>query len=322
MVVKTLVAVAALFLFAGCDWRQQETLIATDENITPVQVDLADIRQRGKLVAITGFNPLSYFIYKGTPMGYDYELLKMFAEENDIELELLVVHDLDSVFHLLNNGKGDIIGYGMNITKEGRRKAAYAQPFMQVHQVLVQRKPETGPDKNGMGNTDALIRDIKGLAGKSVHVKGNSVQMDRLFRLIEEIGVEIDIVPLKGDMSADDLIRKVAEKEIDYTVADENAARLASTYFSNIDVETFVSDAEGLSWAVRRNSPELLHALNDWFTRIQKTEQYNLIYKKYFTSKRQFAKWAGSDYYFSQGRGKISEFDEIIKRHAQRIGWD
>jgi membrane-bound lytic murein transglycosylase F len=42
-------------------------------------VDLEGIRERGKLIAVTNFNSTDYFIYKGEPMGYNYELLKAFT---------------------------------------------------------------------------------------------------------------------------------------------------------------------------------------------------------------------------------------------------
>lgn len=289
-----------------------------------VTVDLEEIKQKGKLTVITGFNPLSYFIYKGNPMGYDYELLHQFANEIGVELELYVVKDFDSVYHYLNSGKGDIIAFGLTVTKDGRRKAAFTHPHMEVHQVLVQRKPDTWRTLNYDQVMDSLITHAYQLAGKTVHVRGSSPHMDRMFDLIEETGSVIDLVPVKGEVSSDELIRMVAEGEIDYTVADENVALLGSTYFPNLDVRTAVSQPHGLVWAVRKNAPNLLGALNDWLDKMRKTEDYNLIYKKYFKGKKQIAKWASSDFFSqsSNGDARLSEYDELIRRYARRIGWD
>src|SRR6478752_6764464 len=35
--------------------------------------DLERIKKRGKLVALTGYGPTSYFVYKGTPMGFEHD---------------------------------------------------------------------------------------------------------------------------------------------------------------------------------------------------------------------------------------------------------
>lgn len=310
------------FVLGGCKETESESIIDRFRDSSPrVKIDLDEIKQRGKLTVITGFNPLSYFIYKGNPMGYDYELLNMFVNELGIDLEIFVVHDFDSVFHYLNSGKGDIIALGLTVTKDGRRKAAFSHPHMEVHQVLVQRKPDTWRRLNYDQVLDSLITDTYQLAGKTVHVRWNSPHMNKMFELVEEIGSEIDLVPVKGEVSSDELIRMVAEKEIDYTIADENVALLAGTYFQNIDARTAISEPQGLAWAVRKNSPNLLAALNAWLDKTRKSEEYNLVYKKYFTSKKQLAKWAKSDI-FSLTESRLSAYDELIRRYARRIGWD
>lgn len=308
---------------SNCNQRTDDSIVDFLGDTRPsVQIDLDEIKKKGKLRVITGFNPLSYFIYKGNPMGYDYELLKMFANELDVELELYVAHDFDSVFHYLNRGMGDVIAFGLTVTKDGRRRAAFTHPYMEVHQVLVQRKPDTWHKLNYDQVLDSLITEPFQLAGKEVHVRGSSPHMDRMFELIEETGSEIDLVPVKGDVSSDELIRMVAEKQINYTIADENVALLAGTYFPNIDARTAVSEPQGLVWAVRKNSPNLLAALNDWLDATRKSEEYNIIYKKYFTSKKQIARWGRSDYFSRGDTVRLSEYDELIRRYALRIGWD
>ena len=55
-----------------------------EENKAPlVHADMDTIKARNKLIAITGYDANSYFLYKGRPMGYEYELLKKFAESLD-----------------------------------------------------------------------------------------------------------------------------------------------------------------------------------------------------------------------------------------------
>ncbi len=286
-----------------------------------VEVDLDEIVSRGKLIVITGFNPLSYFIYKGQPMGYDYELLEMFADQLGVKLELLVAHDPDSIYHMLNKGMGDVVAFGQAVTKEGAKAAAFTEPHMEVHQVLVQRKPEGWREMSGKELDNRLIREPEELAGMRVHVHARTAHFERILDLAEEIGYEIDVVPVTGDISTDDLIGMVAEGEINYTIADENVALLNSTYYPDIDVTTEISKAQGLAWAVRKNSPRLLQALDDWLNKVKRGREYNMVYKKYFKSRKNIAAWAASDY-FSEGGGKISKYDNLIRRYARDIGWD
>ena len=41
-----------------------------------LKIDLPEIRERRKIIALTDFNATNYFIYRGEPMGYQYDLLQ------------------------------------------------------------------------------------------------------------------------------------------------------------------------------------------------------------------------------------------------------
>jgi len=59
-------------------------------NIPPIEYDLDKIKERGSLIAIVDNSTTSYFIYKGQPMGYEYELLRLLAEDLGVELQLVI----------------------------------------------------------------------------------------------------------------------------------------------------------------------------------------------------------------------------------------
>jgi membrane-bound lytic murein transglycosylase F len=91
-----------------------------------VEIDLPQIKQRGKVIALTAYNANSYFIYKGEPLGFEYELLKLLADHLGIELEIVIVNNLDQIFNKLNEGVGDIIAYNLTITKKRLNKVTFS----------------------------------------------------------------------------------------------------------------------------------------------------------------------------------------------------
>ena len=58
--------------------------------------DLADVLAEGKLVAVTDYNSASYYIYKGEPMGYQFDMLRDFASFLGVKLELIAENDIQS----------------------------------------------------------------------------------------------------------------------------------------------------------------------------------------------------------------------------------
>jgi ABC-type amino acid transport substrate-binding protein len=93
-----------------------------------INVDLDRIKERKKLIALTGYSYTSYFIYKGTPMGYEYDLLKMLADDLGVELEIVIVNDMNEIFDMLNRGEGDIIADNLTITKEREELVDFTLP--------------------------------------------------------------------------------------------------------------------------------------------------------------------------------------------------
>ena len=102
---------------------------------------LAEIKERGKLIATTDYNSTSYFVYRGTPMGYQYELLKSFANYLGVKLEINVNNDLEQAFNCLYEGGCDLIASDLTITKDRSGFIEFTNPIGQTKQVLIQRKP-------------------------------------------------------------------------------------------------------------------------------------------------------------------------------------
>ncbi len=286
-----------------------------------VKVDLPAIKERGKLIAITGYSSTSYFVYRGRPMGYEYELLKRLADHLGVDLEIKLARNMDQVFSMLNKGEGDIVAYGMTVTLDRKEKVDFTHYHDKVTQVLVQKRPENWRRMSMGSIDDSLVKNALGLIGKTVHVRKNSSYFERLKNLEEEIGGQINIETVPGNVSTDELIRRVATGEIEYTVADKNIAQVNKTYHPNIDIRTDISFPQRLAWAVRKNSPELLETVNDWIVQMRKKSDYYVIYNKYFKNRKLQTKRVKSELY-SKSSGKISEYDHLFKEYGRKIGMD
>ncbi len=281
-------------------------------------VDLEEIRNRGTLNAVTDFNSTNYFIYRGQPMGYQYELLQHLADHLTLGLNVVVDNNLDNNFNQLKNGAIDLIAVNLTITKERKEFLSFTEPHSQTRQVLVQRKPEGWRKMTARELESELIRNQLDLGGKTVYVQQASAYYERMKNLSDEIGDSITIVPVPEE--AEQLITMVSEGEINYTVCDENVALVNQTYYPNIDIATPVSFPQNLAWAVRENAIQLKEAIDAWLRDFKKTTRYALIYNKYFRNQKS-ANMIASDYY-TLSSGRISEYDESIRQYSGEIGWD
>jgi membrane-bound lytic murein transglycosylase F len=289
-----------------------------------VERDLSAIKESGKLVAITSYSSTSFFVYRGKLMGFEYELLQWLADYMKLELEVKIASDMDELVNMLNRGDGDIIAHNLTVTTERKKYLAFTEHHATTKQVLVQRKPDNWRKMRTHEIKKQLIEspiDLIGEVDKTIHVRKNTSYSERLRHLEGELGGVFSIQYEKANRITEDIIRDVADGKIDFTVADNNFASLNAMYYPNLDISVDISLLQRIAWAVRKNSPELHDEVSKWVTEARGSTKYNVIYSKYFKSRRSNTARIKSEF-FSKTGSSISPYDDIIKQYADSIGWD
>ena len=304
----SLILISFALLF-GCIKEIEDGPAVVKANI--ISRDLDAIKADGKLVAITGYNAYSYFIYRGQSMGYEYELLQRLADDLELDLEIKVIPELDQMIDALNSGKGDLIAFNLTVTKSRTKSLSFTDHHTLTPQVLVQRKPDNWRKMKLHQIEKTLIRSPIDLIDKQISVIPASAYVERLNHLSEELGSDLLIEEADSEFTTEDLIAKVAEGELDYTVSDQNIAELYHGYYPILDIDYQISLPQRIAWAVRVNSPELLDAVNDWLAREKKKNDYYTIYDRYFESTKGFKRRLESEY-FSSYRKRASVVIESV----------
>jgi len=318
--------ISILILFSNCSQtnkKLENSLLKPNKKTAPFKTfkDLQAIKEDGILHAITIYSSTSYFLYKGMPMGFEYELLTRLAKNLGLELKITVARDIDALFGMLNNGEGDLIAFGLTITEPRKKLVSFTNNHYVTHQTLVQRMPDNWRSLPGYKIDRQVISNTLELINDTVWVRENTSYAQRLENLQQEIGAKIPIAHIEGNIPTDEIIRMVADGEIDRTVADYNIASINKTYYPALHINTRISFSQRIAWAVRQNSPELLKAINKWISKEKKSADYNVIYNKYFKNTKSYSGRFQSDFY-SKNTNKISKYDDIIKENAKKIGWD
>jgi membrane-bound lytic murein transglycosylase F len=254
-------------------------------------------------------------------MGFEFELLENLAEYLDVELNIVVAKSFLDLGLILAEGKADLIAHGLTITERRKEFVAFTDYLFLTKQVLVQRKPENWRKMKLHEIEQELIRDNVELLDQTVSVRANSSYFYRLDNLMEELGGRIYIDTMPDEYDTERLIEMVVDGKIKYTVADDYIASINASYFPELDVKVPMSFSQRIAWAVGKESPKLLGAINNWLKSLKGKPDFNVMYERYFEDKKDFRRRL-SDEYFSVESGKISKYDDLIKRYADSIGWD
>ena len=302
----------------------------------PIQRDLAQIRERGSLTVVAPYNSTTYFIYQGEPLGYEYELLQAFAKDLGVELKIVVVTDPKSLLSALNEGEGDIAAARLIPNPDNQTVAAFTDALYHTDPVLVQQ--DEPPSKAGKGTEKAikpgpadplpevdiqarLVTNPSQLAGRRVDLPEQSPFKRTLMELSDDISGEIYVVEVGGTIPDEALAQKVARGEVQFTVMQKNLADLKEAEFKNLKVRPILGQTQSVSWAVRKNSPDLLATLNTWIADKKRTPLLNSLYQKYFIDRRRYLERVTSEYLTST-TGKLCEHDALLKQYAAELNWD
>ncbi len=267
---------------------------------------LGRIKEKGKITVITSNNSNCYYIYRDKPMGFEYELAKAFADYLGVELEV-ITPDWDDMLKALDKGKGDLVAASMTSTPDREEIADFSDEYLSVQQDVIIHK----------GNYK--IKGIEDLSGKKVHVREGTSCHKRLLELKTD-GLDIEII-LHENVPTEELIRQVAEKEIEITVADSNIALLNRRYYPAIRIAFPIEEQQPLGWAVRKGNPKLLAKINKFFDAIEEDGTFGKIYEKYYANVDIFDFFDLKKFH-QRIKTRLPKYEKIIKEESNRYGFD
>lgn len=271
--------------------------------------DLPEIRKNDTIRAATLYSSISYFQYKMQTMGYEYDLIRDFAESEKLHLEIKIAKNEAQLINMLEDGEVDVVAFPIPVNNELKEKVIYCGRESQDCQVLIQKA-----DKG-----DTLLTDVTQLIGKDIYVNPNTKYDERLQNLNEELGGGIHIHHVAEDsVSVEDLISDVSASKIAYTVSEEKVGKLNKTYYWNLNVDMKISFMQRSSWIVRKNSPLLAKAIDEWSSDKKGIQAYRALMKRYFELSKQ-------PFYTDLPEvknGHVSIYDSFFHKYAKNIGWD
>lgn len=303
---KRSISIAVLLLFFVVLATVTVIYTSKEDDVEIIHGDLDDIIEDGELIVLTINSYASYFSYRESPMGFQYELAQGFAKSLGVELKVKVVNSEVELVKALLNGEGDLIAYNLAITNERKKELIYCGKENVSHQVLVQR------------NGNDVLNDVTQLVGKEVYVMPGKYEM-RLKNLNQELGGGIMIHEINQDsITNEDLITMVAEGKIDYTVTNNELAKINKTYNPNLDISMEISFDQRSAWAVRKTSPKLAEAADKWHRENINSAEYEASARRYF----ELDKHSPQGAILSLKDGRISYYDDLFKKYAPQINWD
>lgn len=228
---------ACLMLIASC------VMLIGSRPPTTLELVLA----QGELRVISRNGPTTYYEGPYGYTGFEYQLLKRFADELGVELVIEDREDLEHMFNDVRAGRAHLAAAGLTITESRSRAVRFSPPYKEVSQVLLYNSRTEAPTR------------IEDLIGTDLLVISQSAHAERL----RELQRRYPTLTWREQSNLEmiDLLEMVHNGTIDHAIVDSNAYQLNRHIFPRAWVAMELGEPQSLGWAFPHDRDDSLYRL-------------------------------------------------------------
>ena len=254
----------------------------SDNNYTVPSIknvsSLEQVKAKKTLEVVMVNGPTTYFEGALGSEGFEYILMREFAEYLGVALKLHVVPTVNEALELSREGVGDITSGALTETPEREKAFVFGPSYFSVKEQLVCHQR--------MIRNKTFPRTLSDLVGLKITVGDKTSYVSTL----EQIQKELPELYFKKDTehSSEELLGLVDKGTIDCTVVDSNIFAVNNRYYPALRKALDLSKPKKLAWILRENSTDLNTTLNGWLNHMERSGEMDRLKDHYYSYTNSF----------------------------------
>ncbi len=265
---------------------------------------LERIVRSGELRVVTRNTPAAFYYGADEPRGVEYELARGYAAKLGVSLRIYID---DQVFPDLVSGKAQIGAASLTIADSRRDTVSFGPGYQSIEPLILYRRGTPRP------------RKLADLVGKQIEIVAGSSHT----ALLEKLRAQEPLLTWieHTQRSSDELIRRVAEGEIDYTVADSHLFELLRHFYPDLRVAFPLGPTERLAWALPKGEEGLRESIAAYFAELEATGELDRILDRYYFASREFD-YVGSRAFMRHVSTRLPQYRDFFLEAERSTGID
>lgn len=267
---------------------------------------LTEIFEREFLNVQSRNTPTTYYEGRNGPSGFEYDLVRRFADQLDVSLALDANHRAGEVIDALRQ-QGDLGAAALPLdpAQEG---VMFSQPIMPLQPLLVYRRGLPPP---------ATLDDLKTLQIGTLSNTGNSQVMHELQREMPELTWKAS-----DNIEVAALLDQVADGSLDAAVIYEHEFRVNRLFFPEVEQGFALGEPLSLAWAVARDSGhDLLVQINLFLDEMKASGELERLQTEYLGGDN-YLEYVGARTFIHHVNGRLPTYREMFQEAARHYGFD
>ena len=274
----------------------------------PQKSHLEEILERGLLKVATRNGPTTYYEDNHGMAGMEYDLARKFADELDLELEIVLGDSINELVQLLSDGEADLIASGMPLSETTDELVRYSRVYQQVEEQVVDLQKAKPRPRN--------VEDL--IAPLSVQLTANHLEtVGALRQAHPDLEVKIE-----HDLEFDELIEKVVNKQTRYALANSNEIQAIRHFYPELRIAFTLPESKGLAWAVKNTDDvSLIEEINNYLLSIKSNGFLTELLERYYGHVETFD-YSGTRLFMGRIAKRLPRYEKIFKEAGRKFAVD
>jgi len=267
---------------------------------------LSRIDRRDFITFHTRTSPTTYYEGRHGPTGFEYELMRRFAERLGVSLNLNANHHLDSILPAVRT-QGDIGAAGLALTPE-TRGIHYTRPIIEMQPLVVYRR--------GLNGIDSLA-DLVDLEVGTLNGSGLTATLQRLQQQYPALNWKAS-----SEIEVADLLASVQNDTLDAAIIFDHQFRVNRLFFPEVERGFLLGEPLSMVWALpSRRGLGLIDAANDFIQSLHDNGELDSLITRHF-GHDDYLEYVGTRTFLSHLDSRLPQYTELFKQAAQQTGFD
>ena len=268
---------------------------------------LSTIKKEKELRVVLLNAPSTYYIGTNGPKGFEYDLLKSYADYLGVSLKITAVNTVKEAIEKGKSKDIHIISASLTKTPQREKEFNFGPSYFEVQQQVICNR--------GMIRNKSFPRTIESLEGLNIKV-GEGTSYSETIRALARDGFDIN-ASFTSEYSTEELLAQVSSHTIDCTVADSNIYALNLRYYPEMDMAFTISEREQLAWVLPKGSDNLEVDMYAWLNDFNQRGKMAEL-KDHYYSNIHFFDYYDNKMFYKRIKQRLPKYRNMFERAAKR----